>query len=215
MLKAVRPPVMPTAADFIVKTARADGPVKVRCVGVSDTLLATDERQIVLQAKGGAIDPDAAQNVAMIAMVDRLDKKSGMATAFVHGFGLKAGAMASTHNAVCENLAIVGMNGADMAFAAEKLREMGGGQVIVRGGEVIAAFPMPVLGLFSDRPFAEVLAKRREIAEAARTIGCNINDPLLKLEFAFAAAEFPHLRMSEEGLLRTNPRERVALEVDG
>ena len=214
MIKTVRPPVMPRAADFSVKTARPDGPVKVRCVGVSDTLLATDERQIVLQAKDGVIKPDPAQNVAMIAMVDRLDKKSGMATAFAHGFGLKEGAMASTHNAVCENLAIVGMNGADMAFAAEKLREMGGGQVIVRDGEVIAAFPMPVLGLFSDRPFSEVLAKRKEIAQAARAIGCNINDPLLKLEFAFAAAEFPHLRMSEEGLLRTSPRERVAIEVD-
>ncbi len=214
MLKTVRPPATPTAADFMVKTARPDGPVKVRCVGVSDTLLATDERQIVLEAKDGVIAPDPAHNVAMIAMVDRLNKNSGVATAFVHGFGLKAGAMASTHNAVCENLAIVGMNGADMAFAEEKLREMGGGQVIVRNGEVIAAFPMPMLGLFSDRPFSEVLAKRKEIAEAARAIGCNINDPLLKLEFAFAAAGIPHLRMSEEGLLRTSPRERVALEVD-
>ena len=82
---------------------------------------------------------------------------------------------------------------------------MGGGQVIVRNGEVIAAFPMPVLGLFSDRPFSEVLTKRKEIAEAARAIGCNINDPLLKLEFAFAAAEFPHLRMSEEGLCARAP----------
>ena len=215
MLNTVRPPVMPRAADFVVKTARPDGAVKVRCVGVSDTLLATDERQIVLHARGGVIAPDPAQDVAMIAMVDRLDKNSGMATAFVHGFGLKIGAMASTHNAVCENLAVVGMSGADMAFAAEKLREMGGGQVIVRDGAVIAAFPMPVLGLFSDRPFLEVLAKRKEIADAARVVGCNINDPMLKLEFAFAAAEFPHLRMSEEGLLRTNPRERVTLEVDG
>ena len=51
MLKTVRPPATPTAADFMVKTARPDGPVKVRCVGVSDTLLATDERQIVLRPR--------------------------------------------------------------------------------------------------------------------------------------------------------------------
>ena len=179
MLKTVRPPVMPTAADFMVKTARPGGPVKVRCVGVSDTLLATDERQIVLEAKDGVIAPDPAQNVAMIAMVDRLNKNSGMATAFVHGFGLKAGAMASTHNAVCENLAIVGMNGADMAFAAEKLREMGGGQVIVRNGEVIGAFPMPVLGLsptgLSRRfsPNAGKSPRRRTPSAATSTIRCS------------------------------------------
>jgi hypothetical protein len=34
------------------------------------------------------------------------------------------------------------------------------------------------------------------------------------LEFAFAAAEFPHLRMSEEGLIRTKPRERVSVELE-
>ena len=191
MIQTVRPPFMPRAEDFKVSTNRSDGPVKVRCVGVSDTLLATEERQVMLQARGGVIEPDARQNVAMIAMVDRLDKHSGMATAFVHGFGLTAGAMASTHNAVCENLAIVGTNSADMAFAAETLRCMGGGQLVVRDGAVVAAFPMPVLGLFSDRPFEEVLAKRKEIGEAARAIGCSISDPLLKLEFSFAAAEFP------------------------
>jgi hypothetical protein len=40
-------------------------------------------------------------------------------------------------------------------------------------------------------------------------------DPFLKLEFAFAAAEFPHLRMSEEGLIRTKPRERLSVELEG
>ena len=84
----------------------------------------------------------------------------------------------------------------------------------MRDGRVIAPSRCRCSAFFSDRPFSEVLAKRKEIAEAARAVGCNINDPMLKLEFAFAAAEFPHLRMSEEGLLRTNPRERVALEVN-
>ena len=214
MLQTVRVPFMPGADDFVVRTNRPDGPVEVRCVGVSSTFLATEERRATLAARGGVIAPDATKDVAMISMVDRLDKHSGMAVAFVHGFGLTAGALASTHNAVCENLAIVGTNSADMAFAARTLRDIGGGQVAVRDGAVVAVFPMPVLGLFSDRPYAEVLAKRDEMQAAASALGCTLVDPFLKLEFAFAAAEFPHLRMSEEGLLRTNPRERVALEVE-
>ena len=130
----------------------------------------------------------------MIAMVDRLNKNSGVATAFVHGFGLKAGAMASTHNAVCENSAIVGMNGADMAFAEEKLREMGGGQVIVRNGEVIAAFPMPMLGLsptgLSRRfsPNARKSPRRRAPSAATSTIRCSsLSSPSRPREFLIFA----------------------------
>jgi len=214
MTDTVRMPRVPVANDFRVPTNRPDGPVTVRCVGVSSISLATEERHVSLVGEDGIILPDAAKDVAMLAMVDRLDKNSGMAVAFAHGFGLKAGAIASTHNAVCENVAVVGTNGADMAFAAKTLADIGGGQVVVRDGQVVAIFPMPVLGLFSDRPYQEVLYKRQEMNRAAAAIGCHVVDPFLKLEFSFAAAEFPLLRMSEEGLLRTKPRERVSVEVE-
>jgi hypothetical protein len=69
-------------------------------------------------------------------------------------------------------------------------------------------------GLFSDRPYTEVLAKREEMQNAANALGCTLVDPFLKLEFAFAAAEFPHLRMSEEGLIRTKARERLSVELE-
>jgi adenine deaminase len=101
-----------------------------------------------------------------------------------------------------------------MAHAVNALQEIGGGQIVVRDGEILAVFPMPVLGLFSDRPYTEVLAKREEMQNAANALGCTLVDPFLKLEFAFAAAEFPHLRMSEEGLIRTKARERLSVELE-
>jgi adenine deaminase len=214
MTDSVHMPYVPTDADFVVTTRRDDGMVKVRCVGVSSQSLVTDERHVELSAVDGVILPDPDKDVAMLAMVDRLAKDSGMAVAFAHGFGLKAGAIASTHNAVGENVAVAGTNSADMAFAVRTLADAGGGQVVVRDGKVVAIFPMPILGLFSDRPYQEVLAKREEMADAAASIGCHVVDPFLKLEFSFAAAEFPFLRMSEEGLLRTKPRERVGVELE-
>jgi adenine deaminase len=199
--------------DFRVPTERPDGPVKVRVIGVSATDLVTTELSETLQAVDGVILPDPDKDVAMTAMIDRLGKGSGMAVAFIKGFRLRAGAIASTHNAVCENLAIVGTNGADMAFAVGELRGMGGGQIVVRDGKVLAAFRMPILGLFSDQPYEEVLARRREIQAAAESLGCTLNDPLLKLEFSYACAEFPLLRMSEEGLFRTDTKEHLLVVV--
>ena len=197
--------------DFRVLTKNKNGPVKVRVIGVSETDLVTSELFETLEVVDGVILPDPQKDVAMTAMIDRLGKGSGMSVAFIKGFRLKAGAIASTHNAVCENLAIVGTNGADMAFAAGELRRMGGGQIVVRDGKVLAAFRMPILGLFSDQPYEEVLERRREIQAAAESLGCTLNDPLLKLEFSYACAEFPLLRMSEEGLFRTDTKEHLSV----
>ena len=199
------------ADDFKVPTDRKNGSVEVRVIGVSKTDLVTSEFFETLKVVDGVILPDPDKDVAMTAMVDRLGKGSGMAVAFIGGFRLKDGAIASTHNAVCENLAIVGTNGADMAFAAEELRKMGGGQIVVRDGKVLAAFRMPILGLFSDQPYEEVLALRRKIQAAAELLGCTLNDPLLKLEFSYACAEFPLLRMSEQGLFRTDTKEHLSV----
>ena len=86
-----------------------------------------------------------------------------------------------------------------------------GGQVVVRDGKVLAAFRMPILGLFSDQPYEEVLERRREIQAGAESLGCTLNDPLLKLEFSYACAEFPLLRMSEQGLFRTDTKEHLSV----
>ena len=67
---------------------------------------------------------------------------------------------------------------------------------------------MPILGLFSDSRRG---GARREIQAAAKSLGCTLNDPLLKLEFSYACAEFPLLRMSEEGLFRTDTKEHLSV----
>jgi adenine deaminase len=197
--------------DFRVLTKNKNGAVKVRVIGISETDLVTSELFETLEVVDGVILPDPQKDIAMTAMIDRLGKGSGMSVAFIKGFRLEAGAIASTHNAVCENVAIVGTNGADMAFAASELRRMGGGQIVVRDGKVLAAFRMPILGLFSDQPYEDVLERRREIQAAAESLGCTLNDPLLKLEFSYACAEFPLLRMSEEGLFRTDTKEHLSV----
>jgi adenine deaminase len=114
--------------DFRVLTKNKNGAVKVRVIGVSETDLVTSELFETLEVVDGVILPDPQKDIAMTAMIDRLGKGSGMSVAFIKGFRLEAGAIASTHNAVCENVAIVGTNGADMAFAAGELRRMGGGR---------------------------------------------------------------------------------------
>ena len=75
----------------------------------------------------------------------------------MRGFGLQRGALASSVAHDAHNVVVVGMNDASMAAAVRRLANRGGGIVVVDGAEVLAELPLPVAGLLSDAPLAEVL----------------------------------------------------------
>jgi adenine deaminase len=146
-------------------------------------------------------------------MVDRHDKGTGIGAGFVQGFGLRSGAIASSVNAVCENLVIVGTNPHDMAFAANRLAEVGGGKVVVEHGEVVALVELPLLGLLAEEPLDSVMAKFDPAFEAISALGCELQNPFSQLEFCFACGEIGEIKLSEEGLVRTDPPRKVEVIV--
>ena len=118
--------------------------------------LVTGEDHERLSADEGVINADVDRDILLLAMVDRLGKGTGIGLGFVKGFNLKKGAFASTANAVCENIVIVGTNPIDMAVAANHLAEIGGGKVAVVDGEVVASVGLPLLGLHAEEPLEQV-----------------------------------------------------------
>ena len=90
----------------------------------------------------------------------------------------------------------------DMALAANTLINVGGGQVVVQNGKVLALNPLPIAGLMSDEPI-EVVAKRvSEIDEAWKTIGCPIHSPFMTMAL-LSLAVIPELRLTNKGLMDT------------
>ena len=73
------------------------------------------------------------------------------------------------------------MSDRDMAFAVERLAELGGGIVVVDGLRVLAECPLPVAGLLSDAPLADVIAQSRACNEAAHALGWTGATPFLTL----------------------------------
>ena len=192
----------------------AEGPVTVRVIGVTDGSLVTDDGRAVLNVEDGVIQPDLVNDVLPLTMADRFGKGEGrIGNGFVRGFGLKRGAIASTVNAVCENLVAVGASTSDMAFAMNKLAEIGGGKIVVADGEILALVELPLLGLLSEEPTETVAAKFDKAFDAIRELGCDLASPFSQLEFSFACGEIGDLRLSDEGLLRVDPPEMVPLVV--
>jgi adenine deaminase len=188
--------------------------VEVRVIGVTDGRLITEERRAQLRVEDGALEPDLANDVLSLAMVDRFAKGGRrIGVGFVQGFGLERGAIASTVNSVCENLVSVGTNAGDMALAMNHLAAIGGGKAVVADGQVLATVELPLLGLLAEDPLEVVTQKFEKALHEIRDLGCTLTNPFSQLEFCFACGEIGDLRLSDEGLLRVDPPERVELVV--
>ncbi len=148
----------------------------------------------------GDVCPDPAADVAKISVIDRHHASDTRACGFVKGFGLKSGAIAGTTNCENQNLVVVGTNNADMAAAAEALRELGGGYVAVQDGKVLAQLPLPVAGIMSDKPWEAVLKESDAVDAAARELGCTMHSPFMILAFV-GLAGVPDYGLTEKGLI--------------
>jgi adenine deaminase len=192
----------PISADDL--TFRVEGQAdeaEVRVIGVTEGSLETDERRARLPVVDGIVGADIEGDVLLLAMIDRFGKGTGIGLGFVQGFRLEQGAIASTANAVCENIVIVGTDPADMAIAANHLASTGGGKVVVRDGAVVANVELPICGLLSEAPLDEVMQRFEQAFAEIAGLGCPLRNPFSQLEFCFACGEIGNIKLSEEGLL--------------
>ncbi|HET7244783.1 MAG TPA: adenine deaminase [Streptosporangiaceae bacterium] len=207
MHDSVRIPVL-TADDFRVA---ANG--RVRVIGVDPGSLSTRALTAEPGRRGGDAVADPGHDLAKAAVIERHRGTGRIGLGFASGFGLRRGALASTHAHDAHNLVVLGMNDADMALAANRLREIGGGQVAVLNGRVVAELPCPVAGLLSELPFEEVAAGSSRLDEAAHAdLGATYPAPFMAMSF-LALTVLPELRITDRGLVDVTRFERVPLSV--
>jgi adenine deaminase len=95
---------------------------------------------------------------------------------------------------------VVGTDDVNMALAANTLAEVGGGQVVVRQGEVIGLVELPIAGLMSNEPADTVARKAATILDGFKACGCRLNNPNMQLSL-LALAVIPELRLTDLGLV--------------
>jgi adenine deaminase len=194
-------------ADFSVV---ADGAVRV--IGVDAGTIVT--RALVGEPlrRDGKACADPGRDLAKLAVIERHRDTGRIGVGFAQGFGLQAGAMASSHAHDAHNVVVVGMTDEDMAAAANHLRAIGGGQVVVMGGRVVAELPCPIGGLLSDLTFEEVADRARVLEEAAGELGTTLPSPFMAMSF-LALSVIPELKLTDRGLVDVDRFELVPLQI--
>jgi adenine deaminase len=190
--------------DFV---ARGQGP-STQAIGVIPGKIITERVPVTLPFRSGEREVDLGQDVIKVSVVARHGVNDNMATAFVKGFGMKRGAIASSVGHDSHNLCVVGTNEADMAAAVNRLREIEGGFAVAEGGKVVAELPLAVAGLMSLTSFEEVHQKLIPLRAAAKSLGVTLAEPFLQVAF-LPLPVIPHLKITDRGLVDVDRMEFV------
>jgi len=183
--------------DLEVKAPRAG---KIKVIQIVPNQIVT--KQIIETAKteDGRIVADCERDILKLAVVERHRATGNVGVAFVRGFKLKCGALGSTVAHDAHNVVVVGTSDADMVRAIQELEKLQGGQVAVADGAVKAELGLPIAGLVSDRPLAEVIRQIAGLNAAAHEMGCDLEAPFMALSF-LSLSPIPELRLTDQGLI--------------
>ena len=193
----IAPTVSPE--DFRDRSNRPETDV----IGILEGKIITEHLHEDIPVQDGDKRPAPARDLIRISVIERHGKNGNIANGFVKGFGLKAGAIAST---VCHdhhNIAVVGADYADMALAANRMAEIEGGFVVARDGNILAELALPVAGLMSLEAFETVRDHLLDLRNAARSLGVTLEEPFLQLAF-LALPVIPALKITDRGMVDVN-----------
>ena len=185
-----------TAADFRVPAEGREADVRV--IGVIENQAPTRALTATLPIRDGEVVPEGVER---IALVERHKGTGSVVNAFVSGFGYQGRmAVASTVAHDSHHMIVVGTCGENMAAASARLAELGGGITVFRDGAELAHVALPIAGLMSDRPAAEVAEAAEAVNRAIRDCGCTLNNAIMQ-HVLLALVVIPELRISDLGLV--------------
>jgi adenine deaminase len=188
-------------SDLAISAPSTASNVVARVIGARGDSLITEERHLRLQTRDGRIEGDVERDILKIVSIERHRRSGQIGKGFVQGFGLTAGAIATTYNPHHQNLVVVGTTDEDMACAANEVARVGGGFVVVRNGEVLARLELPLFGLLADEPLADVVRKIEHLNAAVKGLGSALPAPFHTLAFVGLPVIIGKLKISPSGLV--------------
>ncbi|MDL2253523.1 adenine deaminase [Ruminococcaceae bacterium OttesenSCG-928-I18] len=179
---------------------------KTDVIGMIPYQLETEHLRESVPQRQGYFTPGG--DYAKLCVVERHGRSGNLALAPLKGYGIRGGAIATTVAHDSHNILAAADNDKDLLLAIRRLGEMGGGYVLVRGGQVIGQVPLAVAGLMSTESAEAVRSQVARISKQAHEMGIPYHiDPFISLSF-LALPVIPSLRLTDRGLFDV---ERFAL----
>ena len=192
--------INPLEIDQLKVSATEEKEKKVPVIGVIPRQILTKKLWQKMDVNDGEIKQDLANDIIKIGVFERHHGTGNTSIAFVKGFNLKKGAIATSINHDSHNIIAVGANDIAMCDAINKLIKIDGGIVVVDGEGASEHLTLPIAGLMTTEPPKAVAASLRKLKKMATDIGCLLEEPFLQLSF-LALPVIPSLKITDKGLV--------------
>ena len=172
----------------------------IRVIGATPSSIITDSLLVEtnLSPDGTHVQQDIQRDILKIVVANRYNSSAPTQVAFISGFHLKRGAIASTIAHDCHNLIAVGADDRSILLAMNRLVAERGG-IAVSDGENVDVLPLPVAGLMSSLPAEQVASDYQRLNRKVGELGCPFPSPFMTLSF-MALPVIPHLKLTDKGL---------------
>ena len=170
---------------------------EVNVIQCFDGDLLTKKATAKLKTQNGIVQPDISEDVLKIAVVER-HGSNNVANAFIKGFGLKKGAIASSMSHDSHNIVAIGYSSEKMAEAVNMVIENMGGIAVV-SDDFEDSLSLPIAGLMSNQDGIVTAKKLRTLQKMAFAMGCRLTAPFMTMAF-MSLLVIPSIKLSDKGL---------------
>lgn len=186
------------ADDFRISITDSNAKeITVKVIEALDGQLITNAITGTLPVSNGQAQISTGKDILKLAVVNRY-RKAPPAVAFIHGFGLQHGAIASSVAHDSHNIIAVGADDESLAAAINAVMAEQGG-ISVTAGKTTQVLPLPVAGLMSNLDGYTIAARYSALDKSAKALGSPLAAPFMTLSF-MALLVIPHLKLSDLGL---------------
>jgi adenine deaminase len=170
---------------------------KINLIEAIDGQLITKRVEEIIDVKNGFAETNISKDILKIVVLNRY-KNADPSIAYIRGFGLKKGAIASTIAHDSHNIIAVGTNDEDIAKAINLLIDNRGG-IAYSDDKTTDVLPLPVAGLMSSENAFIVAEKYKSIEQKTKALGSALKAPFMTLSF-MALLVIPDIKISDKGL---------------
>ncbi|MEH7416118.1 adenine deaminase C-terminal domain-containing protein [Neobacillus drentensis] len=129
-------------------------------------------------------------------LVDRYGK--WRINTLLKGFATGLSALASSYSTTGD-IILIGKNRHDMVNAFNRMKELGGGIVMMEDAQVVCEVPLDLSGIMSGLPIEELIEQEKTLLKELRERGYKFSDPIYSLAF-FSATHLPYIRITQQGM---------------
>ncbi len=190
---------MNVAWDQVNFDIPAEGTV-ARVIGHIPNQLITEHLHMEVPIRQGLAHADPQRDILKMAVIERHMHSGRVGKGFIHGIGLKRGALASSVAHDHHNIVVIGADDTSMMTAARRVADLGGGLVAADGDRVLAEVPLPLAGLMSKEPMPVIREQVDQVIQAAHHLGSPLHDPFMGMSF-MALEVIPSLKLTDQGLV--------------